>query len=92
MIPLTLAAVPASVVMRGDPDAIVTGVTIDSRAAAPGDLFIAIRGGIEFIESAVENGALAVVVEEEEIERAMATEIPNILMTFSTMRQVTGSM
>ncbi|MEI6689804.1 MAG: UDP-N-acetylmuramoyl-tripeptide--D-alanyl-D-alanine ligase [Thermoleophilia bacterium] len=86
MIPLTLAAVPASVVMRGDPEALVTGVTIDSRAAGQGDLFIAIRGGIDFIESAIENGALAVVVEEEEIERAMATDIPNILMTFSSMR------
>jgi len=86
MIPLSLAAVPASVVMRGDPEALVTGVTIDSRTAGPGDLFIAIRGGIEFIESAIENGAVAIVVEEEEIDRAMATEIPNILMTFSSMR------
>lgn len=86
MIPLTLAAVPASVVMRGNAEALVTGVTIDSRTAGPGDLFVAIRGGIDFIESAVDNGALAVVVEEEQIERAMATDIPNILMTFSGMR------
>jgi len=86
MIPLTLAAIPASVVMRGDPEALVTGVTIDSRTAGHGDLFVAIRGGIDFIESAIANGALAVVVEEEEIERAMATAIPNILMTFSSMR------
>ncbi len=86
MIPLSLAAVPASVVMRGDPDALVQGVTIDSRAVRPGDLFIAIRGGIDFIESAVEAGAIAVVVEEEEIDRAMATELPNILMTFSSQR------
>ena len=66
MIPLTLTAVPASVVMRGDPAALATGVTIDSRAVRPGDLFIAIRGGIDFIESAVEQGAIAVIVEEEE--------------------------
>ena len=63
MIPLTLTAVPASVVMRGDPAALATGVTIDSRAVRPGDLFIAIRGGIDFIESAVEQGAIAVIVE-----------------------------
>ena len=49
MIPSTLTAVPASVVMRGDPAAIATGVAIDSRAVRPGDLFIAIRGGIDFI-------------------------------------------
>ena len=55
MIPLSLAAVPASVVMRGDPEALVTGVAIDSRTAGPGDLFIAIRGGIEFIESAIDS-------------------------------------
>lgn len=86
MIPITLAAVPASVVMRGDPEARVTGVTIDSRTAGAGDLFVAIRGGIDFIESATENGALAVVVEEEQIDRALATDIPNVLMTFSGMR------
>jgi UDP-N-acetylmuramoyl-tripeptide--D-alanyl-D-alanine ligase len=86
VIPLTLSAVPASVVMRGDPEARITGVTIDSRAARAGDLFVAIRGGIDFIEDASAHGALAVVVEEEHIDRAMATGIPNILMTFSSLR------
>lgn len=86
MIPLALTAVPASVVMRGDPAALATGVAIDSRAVRPGDLFVAIRGGIDFIESAVEQGAIAVIVEEEEVERALATDIPNVLMTFSSTR------
>ena len=86
MIPIALTAVPASVVMRGDPTAIITGVAIDSRAVQPGDLFVAIRGGIDFIESATERGAIAVVVEEDELERAMETDVPNILMTFSSVR------
>ncbi|MGI9116805.1 MAG: Mur ligase family protein, partial [Gaiellales bacterium] len=86
MIPLPLSAVPASVIMRGDPDAPVLGVSIDSRAISPGDLFIAFGGGIGFVEEATAAGAIAVVVEEDQIERAMATGVPNVLMTFSSLR------
>ncbi len=86
MIARRLADVPASVVMRGDPETIFTGVTIDSRRVEAGDLFIAIRGGIEHIEEAIRAGATAVVVEEHVFDRALATHIPNILMTFSSVR------
>lgn len=45
----------------------VSGVTLDSRAVTPGDLFVALRGsradGSEFIEDAVSRGAVAVLVE-----------------------------
>ncbi len=47
----------------------VTGVSIDSRTIKPGDLFIAIRGdhfdGHQFIESAINGGAKAVVCDEK---------------------------
>lgn len=86
MIPLKLIDVPASIVMRGDREARATGVAIDSRLVEPGDLFIAIRGGIDHIEAATASGAIAVVVEEEHVEQALATTIPTILATFSSIR------
>lgn len=68
MIPMTLAeladAVGGTLVGVDDPDASVTGdVTPDSRAAAPGDLFVAIVGsrvdGHDFAASAFARGAVA---------------------------------
>ncbi len=49
MIPLTLEEVAAACGGRleaGDPRAVATGVAIDSRTTAPGDLFVALRGAI----------------------------------------------
>jgi UDP-N-acetylmuramoyl-tripeptide--D-alanyl-D-alanine ligase len=50
----------------GDAAREVTGVSIDTRTLAPGELFIAIRGerfdGAEFAEAAIEKGAAGVVV------------------------------
>jgi len=82
--PLTLAAVPASVVVRGDADAVITGVAIDSRLVRAGDLFVAIRGGIDHVDEAVARGAVGVVVEEDVLDRA--ANVPNLLMTFSSVR------
>ena len=45
----------------------VTGVTTDSRAVTAGNLFIAMRGthdGHDFVPSAIEKGAMCVVVEK----------------------------
>jgi len=44
-------------------DVEVTGLSADSRTTAPGHLFIAKRGGAEFIVKAVEAGAVAVVTD-----------------------------
>ena len=50
-------------------DVSITGVTHDSRAAGPGDLFVAISGehhdGHDFVERAIAAGAPAVVVEHD---------------------------
>lgn len=83
MKPIALADVPASVVARGDATREITGVTIDSRTAGPGDLFIAIRGGIDHVDQAAQAGA-AVVVEEDMLDRA--ANVPHLLMTFSSIR------
>ena len=43
----------------------ITGLTIDSRRVRPGDLFVAIRGGREFVEEARERGASTLVPGDE---------------------------
>ncbi len=63
---------PAEII--GDAGAEITGVNIDSRRVAPGNLFIAMRGtqtdGHTFIPKAVAAGAAAVLCEELPAERA----------------------
>jgi UDP-N-acetylmuramoyl-L-alanyl-D-glutamate--2,6-diaminopimelate ligase len=53
----------------GDADCIITDLIYDSRAATPGSLFVALRGGYadghRFIADAADRGAVAVLVEEE---------------------------
>ena len=49
----------------------ITGVEIDSRRVTPGDLFVAVRGGVEYVESARSRGA-ATLVPHDAFE-AMAT-------------------
>lgn len=55
------------VVVKGDKEIIITGISADSRTVAPGNLFIAKRGstfdGTQFIGQAVSAGAVAVVTD-----------------------------
>jgi UDP-N-acetylmuramoyl-L-alanyl-D-glutamate--2,6-diaminopimelate ligase len=54
--------------MTGRTDLEISGIQFDSRKVHPGDLFIAVRGsqsdGHNFIEKAIESGAVAIVCEE----------------------------
>jgi UDP-N-acetylmuramoyl-L-alanyl-D-glutamate--2,6-diaminopimelate ligase len=47
----------------------ITGVTADSRAVKPGELFVAVSGaktdGLQYVAQAVENGAVAVLAERQ---------------------------
>jgi len=43
----------------------VTGVTVDSRRAGPGDLFVAVGRGREFVADALERGAAAALVPDD---------------------------
>jgi UDP-N-acetylmuramoyl-tripeptide--D-alanyl-D-alanine ligase len=43
----------------------VTGVTVDSRLAGPGDLFVAVGPGAEFVEDALARGAAAALVPDD---------------------------
>ncbi|GAA4381872.1 UDP-N-acetylmuramoyl-L-alanyl-D-glutamate--2,6-diaminopimelate ligase [Hymenobacter koreensis] len=57
---------------QGPADATISGLTLDSRQAAPGMVFFALRGvqadGHQFIPKAVEQGAAVVVCEEPPFE------------------------
>lgn len=59
---------PTSVLV-GRKESVITGMTADSRAVQPGDMFLAIVGhtvdGHRFIEKAIERGATAVLVSKE---------------------------
>ena len=50
----------------------VTGVQIDSRRVRPGELFVAIRGGVEYVDEARAAGAAATLVPDDDFG-AMAT-------------------
>ena len=55
-------------VLRGE-DVMIRAITYDSRKVAPGSLFVAVRGyntdGHQYIRKAVENGAAAILAEED---------------------------
>jgi UDP-N-acetylmuramoyl-tripeptide--D-alanyl-D-alanine ligase len=84
VIPRRIDGLPATFLVRGDPELEVTGVSIDSRTLQPGDLFIAFGGGVDFTADAVAAGAAAVIVETDEAPRADAA--PALLVTFSPLR------
>ncbi len=44
----------------------VTGVQIDSRRIEPGDLFVAVRGGVDFVDQARERGAAATLIPDDD--------------------------
>ena len=75
VIPLTLDEVRGSArggsrSAAGAPT-LVTGLEIDSRRIQPGDLFVAIRGGVGFVEEALARGAAAALVPDDAFQ-AMA--------------------
>lgn len=55
------------------PDIAITGITLDSRAVQPGYLFVALKGGLvdghNYIQKAIDNGAAAVVGEQDFVGR-----------------------
>mgnify|MGYP003317651870 FL=1 len=68
------------------PDILFDGITIDSRTAMPGNLFIALRGdkydGHDYINQAIQNGAVAVITEVD------ASAVPFIKVS-DTLRALT---
>ena len=64
-----LSDLPPHLMVSAVPDVDISGIAIDSRRVAPGDLFVALRGGSTdghaHIAEAVENGAAAVAGERQ---------------------------
>jgi len=56
-----------------NPDALAEGYSIDSRTLRPGELFFAVKGerldGHDFVEQALEKGAVAAVVRHDQVDR-----------------------
>ena len=90
MIPLSVEEVRAIAPGELEGSGELTGFEIDSRRVGPGDLFVAIRGGREFVGEARQRGAATLVPEDE--HAAMAA-IGRALRKRSTARFVgiTGS-
>ncbi len=65
MIPLPIDELRALGRLEGDVE-VATGVEIDSRRVGPGDLFVALGGGVAYLEEARARGAAATLVPENE--------------------------
>lgn len=69
--------------------AVAAGYSIDSRTLAPGELFFAVRGerldGHDFVEAALERGALAAVVTRKELARYPEAARPRLLAVDDTL-------
>ncbi|PSK91797.1 UDP-N-acetylmuramoylalanyl-D-glutamate--2,6-diaminopimelate ligase [Murinocardiopsis flavida] len=80
--PLTEGAAPAADGGAGpDPaEATITGITHDSRAVRPGDLYAALPGarvhGAEFAAQAADAGAVAILTDPDGYDRAAGTRLP----------------
>ena len=70
MIPLRLEELPPLGRLDARADTI-TGVQVDSRRVEHGDLFVAVGGGVDFLQAALEQGAAATLVPEHPFD-AMA--------------------
>jgi UDP-N-acetylmuramoyl-tripeptide--D-alanyl-D-alanine ligase len=72
---LTLSRIAEFVSAAGEfaPEDLAQGYSIDSRTVGPGQLFFAVKGerldGHDFVDSALERGAVAVVVRRDQLKR-----------------------
>jgi UDP-N-acetylmuramoyl-tripeptide--D-alanyl-D-alanine ligase len=65
MIPLPLTEMPPGRLAAAPGARQITGVEIDSRRVGPGDLFVAVGRGVEFLEDARARGAAATLVPDD---------------------------
>ncbi|HTW20731.1 MAG TPA: UDP-N-acetylmuramoyl-L-alanyl-D-glutamate--2,6-diaminopimelate ligase [Mycobacteriales bacterium] len=70
--------------LEGDGSVLVTGITHDSRAVQPGDLYVARAGarthGIEHVTAAASAGAVAVLTDPPSVPAAQAAGLPAVVV------------
>ena len=77
-------------------DPIIRGIGYDSRTTSPGDLFVALRGSVtdghDYIERAVNAGAVAVLAEEplspKRLRDAVAVVVPDTRQALAELAQI----
>ena len=66
----------------GDAEAQIRGAQYDSRRVSPGDIFVAMRGGStdgnRFVETALQQGAAAIVTDSSEVFDRLQRDRPNL--------------
>ena len=78
MIPISVGALETLGLGELVPGAVsdqITGFQIDSRLVRPGDLFVAIRGGLAFVDDARDRGATTLVPNDEFATMAIVGEV-----------------
>ena len=79
---VSLADIAHELNLQCTSDALVTGITHDSRQVQPGDLYVAIPGlqqhGINFLAEALANGAVAIASDHEGCLQADKAGIPSV--------------
>ncbi len=70
----------------------ISGLSLNSKTLQKGDVFIALQGeknhGSEYIDNAIENGCIAVLIEDKEIDCTVPTiEIENLKAKLSTLAE-----
>lgn len=92
MIPLTLGQAAGEsggvLLSSGSEDIVATSVSIDSRAITGGELFVAIPGervdGHDYAKTALDSGASAVLIQDEERARATGADPSRLILVTST--------
>lgn len=73
----------------------VTGITHDSRAVLPGDVYVALPGanhhGIEFAEQAIARGAVAIATDDFGLAHIVGQDLPKIKLTSPRQQMATLS-
>ena len=94
MIPLTAHEVAAACGVETALDATVTGIAVDSRQVAPGDLFVALPGertdGLRFVADALAAGASLALVPEGADAAGPAIQVPDTTWRWAGWRRRCG--
>jgi UDP-N-acetylmuramoyl-tripeptide--D-alanyl-D-alanine ligase len=90
VIPLSLDALRGLGTLEGTAEQ-VTGVEIDSRRISPGDLFVAVAGGVAYLDDARANGAAATLVPHDDFAAMAAIGRAVRELTRARVVAITGS-